>query len=115
MVILEQLADVDGERRVGVPVEELAGDDEVGSLRRVERVPEHVLGAVTAQRRAGVGDADAEERREAAAAARVQRVVETWRRQRTKRFRLPQAIHCMSSNSRRENQKSQQEVCRLEF
>lgn len=59
-------------------------------------------------RGAGVGDADAEERREAAAAARVARVIETWRRQRTK-------ILFTTSDSLYVQEHQQQEVCCLEF
>jgi len=84
VLVLGQLADIDRPSRTCVAVEKFAGDDEVGGFSRVERIPEHVLGAVTAQRGAGVGDANAEKRREAAAAAGVQRVIETWQCQRAK-------------------------------
>lgn len=48
VLILEQLADVDGGSGSGVAVEKVIGDDEIDGFGRVERIPEDVLRAVLA-------------------------------------------------------------------
>jgi hypothetical protein len=42
------LTDVDGINKAKIPVEELFGDDDIGSFGRMICIPEHIFGSISA-------------------------------------------------------------------